>query len=749
VCALQTMADNQVFDNRTMAQMLQAPIKGYEDAIVVPPINANNFELKQTLINLVQRESAFYLEEIENFLNDDLIPLGVDNSVFNMEEDILFLKRLLSEDPSLFPSMIPKQARSFIKEPEHSFSMGYEHFSTTLVTVEVTESSIKNLVPIPRECEVTSDNESESNKPIKDDSLVFPTFLNLLFNDKDDVKIHEDDVLIDESKLHLNLLFDNDEINFDEVESHVESNFVESLYNHDTAKFDNLEEFSRPLIPIHIAEEERIRREHDEYISCMEMLFSINPHPRPTMNANTIVKSIPSSLIPVQDNDSQIEEIDIVTDTDDVLPPGFENDDSDGEVDVVDDLSVDNSISNSKHELSYDEASDFDNPSIPRPPPEPPDANFDFELDARDEILVMMNVEFECLNPRVEFDICNDENDGYSSFMFVIYVEVFSFLLSADSEDTIFDPEFDNCLALADLEANINLMSLSIWKKLRLLTLNDTKMVFIADPRVPLILRRPFLSTAHSLIDVYEGEITLRHDEQSLTLKCGDTPFISYNNFESLNKVDLIDATLVKNTRKKFLDFLTYDFLLLKEADAFIAIDDEPISPEIDAMYYDPEGDSLILEALLNSDPLPPLPNQKDYFLKVHKDLKVIEPKENKSSNDEPHEVELKDLSPHLEYAFLGDNNKWPVIIAKDLSVDEKSALIKVLKSQKQAIAWKLTDIKGIDLEFCSHKILFEEDYAPKVQSQRRVNPKIHDVIKKEVEKLLDAGLIYPISDSP
>nr|GEX51713.1 hypothetical protein [Tanacetum cinerariifolium] len=110
---------------------------------------------------------------------------------------------------------------------------------------------------------------------------------------------------------------------------------------------------------------------------------------------------------------------------------------------------------------------------------------------------------------------------------------------------------------------------------------------------------------------------------------------------------------------------------------------------------------------------------------------------------------ELKELPPHLEYAFLGENNKWPFIIAKDLSVDEKTPLIKVLKSRKQAIAWKLTDIKGIDPEFHSHKILLEEDYEPKVQSQRRVNPKIHDVIKKEVEKLLDAGLIYLISNSP
>nr|GFC13291.1 reverse transcriptase domain-containing protein [Tanacetum cinerariifolium] len=215
-----------------------------------------------------------------------------------------------------------------------------------------------------------------------------------------------------------------------------------------------------------------------------------------------------------------------------------------------------------------------------------------------------------------------------------------------------------------------------------------------------------------ALIDVYEGEITLRHDDQSLTLKCGDTPSISYNNLESLNKVDLIDATceeysqavlgftdvvsnevsspiyepIVLNSSQNLTPFDASDFLLLEEVDAFIAIDDEPISSNIDDTYYDPVGDILILEALLNNDP-EPLSNQKDFFRTIHKDLK--------------------------------------------------------------AIAWKLTDIKGIDPEFCSHKILLKEDYSPKVKSQRRVNPKIYDVIKKEVEKLLDAGLIYPISDSP
>ncbi|GJV56845.1 hypothetical protein Tco_1457850 [Tanacetum coccineum] len=111
----------------------------------------------------------------------------------------------------------------------------------------------------------------------------------------------------------------------------------------------------------------------------------------------------------------------------------------------------------------------------------------------------------------------------------------------------------------------------------------------------------------------------------------------------------------------------------------------------------------------------------EDYSQEVL-ELKVCEAKNDKSSIDEPPEVELKDLPPHLEYAFLEGDNKLPIIIAKDLSVEEKAALI---------------------------KILIEEDYKPAVQQQRRVNLKIHDVIKKEVEKLLDAGLIYPISDSP
>nr|GEW42365.1 reverse transcriptase domain-containing protein [Tanacetum cinerariifolium] len=371
-------------------------------------------------------ESDFDLEEIKIFLNDDSIPIGIENSMFDQEGDILFLKRLLSVDPFPLHSMNPNQEKSSIEEPEHSFSMGYEHFSSSLVTEldKVAESSIKNLVPIPHEYEVTSDNEIESNEPDKDDSSAFTTFSNPLFNDSNDFTSNDNksihDVPIEESKVFLNLLFNSDEINSDELESHVEYNFVESLSTHDALinspqKIDYLEEIYGPLMPIHIAEEERIRREHAEYISLMRRLITTNPYPRPTVNANTIAESFPSSLILVQDNDSQRKEIDIVTNTDELLPPGFENDDSEGEIDVVEELHIDNFILNSKNELSDNQASDFDNPAFPRPPPEPPDAEFDFEPDAGEEISVVMNDELECLNPRDEID---NENDDYFPFIF-------------------------------------------------------------------------------------------------------------------------------------------------------------------------------------------------------------------------------------------------------------------------------------------------------------------------------------------
>nr|GEY69720.1 reverse transcriptase domain-containing protein [Tanacetum cinerariifolium] len=234
----------------------------------------------------------------------------------------------------------------------------------------------------------------------------------------------------------------------------------------------------------------------------------------------------------------------------------------------------------------------------------------------------------------------------------------------------------DECLALADLGASINLMPLSVWNKLSLPKLSPTCMTlkladrsisrpvrvaedvfvkvgtiyfpadfvvvdFDADPQVPLILGRSFLKTGHALIDVYEGKLTLHVGNKSITLNLDQTLRYSAN--------------------------------------------------------YDA----------------------------------------------------ISDLPPHLEYAFLESDDKLRVIISKDLKDEEKTAFIKVLKSHKQALTWQLSDIKDINPEVCIHKILMEDKFKPAVQHQRRVNPKIHEVIKKEVPKLLDAGLIYTISDSP
>ncbi|GKF64491.1 hypothetical protein Tco_0187939, partial [Tanacetum coccineum] len=108
---------------------------------------------------------------------------------------------------------------------------------------------------------------------------------------------------------------------------------------------------------------------------------------------------------------------------------------------------------------------------------------------------------------------------------------------------------------------------------------------------------------------------------------------------------------------------------------------------------------------LLNEDPYPTLPPKKN------EDLKEV----TKPLNEEPLELELKDLPSHLEYSYLEENEKLPVIIAKGLKDDEKEALLKVLKSHKRAIAWKITDIKGIDPRFCTNKILMDDDYKPTV----------------------------------
>nr|GEU37578.1 reverse transcriptase domain-containing protein [Tanacetum cinerariifolium] len=231
----------------------------------------------------------------------------------------------------------------------------------------------------------------------------------------------------------------------------------------------------------------------------------------------------------------------------------------------------------------------------------------------------------------------------------------------------------DECLALADLGASINLMPLSVWNKLSLPELTPTLMTLeLADRSISRPIgvaedifikggKRSFLKTGRSLIDVYAGELTLRVNNEAVTFNLDQTSRYSANyNDMTANQIDVIDMACEEYSQE------VLGFSDVIEVDAFLALKEDPTSPEVDHSYYDMEGDILLLEAFLT--------------------------KNDKSSIDEPPEVELKDLPLYIEYTFLEGNDKFPVIIAKDLSVEEKAALIKVLKSPKQAIAWKLSE---------------------------------------------------------
>nr|GEV62243.1 reverse transcriptase domain-containing protein [Tanacetum cinerariifolium] len=333
----------------------------------------------------------------------------------------------------------------------------------------------------------------------------------------------------------------------------------------------------------------------------------------------------------------------------------------------------------------------------------------------------------------------------------------------------------DECLALADLDASINLMPLSVWNKLSLLELSPTCMnleladrliscpvgvaedVFVkvetfhflvdfivvdfdANPRVPLILKRSFLKTERALIDVYEGELTLRVGKEAVTFNLDQTSRYSTNyDAMSVNRIDLINVAcdeysqevlgffmcgnptpskepIVSNSPPTLTPFRDSDFLL-EETDAFLASED--------FLYDDPSS--------------PPLPPQE---------LKVIEPTNEKSSIDEAPVVELKDLPPHLEYAFLEGHDKLPIIITNDLKHEKKTTLIKVLKSHKQAQAWKLFDIKDPEDQekttfmchyetFAYRRMPFGLCNAPGT-FQRCMMAIFHDMIEKMMEVFMD-----------
>ncbi|KAL5560543.1 hypothetical protein UlMin_036754 [Ulmus minor] len=281
---------------------------------------------------------------------------------------------------------------------------------------------------------------------------------------------------------------------------------------------------------------------------------------------------------------------------------------------------------------------------------------------------------------------------------------------------TIGSCNFDK--VLCDLGASINLMPLSVFRKLGLGEVKPTsislqladrsvkyprgviedvlikvdKFIFPADfvvldmeedREIPLILGRPFLATGRTLIDVQQGKLILRR-----------TPLLP------------LEACLVKS--------------------ATIEEEDEGV-----------RQCSELLAAL-------------DEYLFSEESFKELETDKIPTSvgKKEGNRIELKPLPSHLRYAYLDDSESFPVIINNSLDDEEENKLLGVLRTHKEAIGWTMADIKGISNSVCMHKILMKEDYKPTIQPQRRLNPTMQEVVKAEVIKLLDAGVIYPISDS-
>nr|GEW92550.1 reverse transcriptase domain-containing protein [Tanacetum cinerariifolium] len=320
--------------------------------------------------------------------------------------------------------------------------------------------------------------------------------------------------------------------------------------------------------------------------------------------------------------------------------------------------------------------------------------------------------------------------------------------------------------ALADLGASINLMPLSVWNKLSLPELSPTCMTLeLTDSSISHLVgvaEDVFVKTGRALIDVYEGELTLRVGNKAITLNLDQTSryFANYDAM-SVNRIDLIDVAY-EGYSQEVLGFSGDDKLpviIAKDLE-----DEEKINLikvlkshkqalNSKRTLVDPSllnnFEEINMSANGNGDDGPPTEGGDLPVL----DLQTMEELCQPTLNGQGGPISLITIQA-TNFGLKNDmiqqgDDKLPVIIAKDLEDEEKINLIKVLKSHKQALTWQLFDIKGINLEFFSHKILIEDDFKPAVQYQRRVNPKIHEVIKKEVLKILDAELIYPISDSP
>ena len=243
------------------------------------------------------------------------------------------------------------------------------------------------------------------------------------------------------------------------------------------------------------------------------------------------------------------------------------------------------------------------------------------------------------------------------------------------------------------------------------------------DSQVPLLLGRPFLATGAALIDMHKGILTLRVGEETA----------DFNLIRSLRNLNI-----------EMDDIKSVEDVYVNNSDFYYDCNDQLSINEKKMNFQYPEGfDSDFLHINLHS-------TEKVMSLEQN-GIKQRDKNEEKEFHQETSEkgLVLKEFPSHLKYAYLELPKNKPVIISAKLSDAKEQRLLEILRKHKESIAWSIEDLKGISPSICMHKILLEENARPTVEQQRRLNPVMKEVVRKEVLKWLNAGFIYAISDSP
>ncbi|CAN6567583.1 unnamed protein product [Malus baccata var. baccata] len=260
------------------------------------------------------------------------------------------------------------------------------------------------------------------------------------------------------------------------------------------------------------------------------------------------------------------------------------------------------------------------------------------------------------------------------------------------------------------------------------------------SPTLPILLGRPFMKTARTKIDVFNETLTMEFDGEVINFNLSDS--IKYPSEDhSCFSIDVFASLAQDHFEQLNDDALELVITRGMDIQNNEAVTIHPHGMNDFSLAVPPNEDMIEMVVALES-----LPLQSGKFL----DPISISVLTNKllPSVVQPPTLELKPLPSHLKYVFLGDDETLPVIISSTLTAQEEDKLVRVLREYKTAIGWTLADIKGISPTTCMHRILLEEGSKTSREAQRRLNPPMMEVVKKEIIKLLDCGVIYPISDS-